>query len=137
MHYKIGWQELFEEYDEADRPRPDILPHPDDIHIDAETGEVFVLGTLTKDQRGGEDERLHSISEEEIAAFKKEAVDLKEYLAASELPIERSIVEKDIGLAKAAIRHFQKILRNMKGRFRIKCLLSPDSTGNSFKIEQY
>ena len=36
--YKTDWDEEIAEADRAGRPRPDPVPHPDDIHLDLATG---------------------------------------------------------------------------------------------------
>lgn len=137
VHYKLGWQELFEEYDASGLPRPDVMPHPDDIHIDPQTGEVLVLGPLTKEQRDKENTRLQSIFKEEIVRLKHELSEFESQLKTDTPPDEIELVEFLIRTRKTAIKLFEKKLRTMKGRYRIKCMLVPDSTGNSFKIEQY
>jgi hypothetical protein len=42
--YKAQWQKTFEQYDLGGEPRPDPVPHPDDLGICARTGEVIING---------------------------------------------------------------------------------------------
>jgi hypothetical protein len=38
--YKLEWETEFEKCDRNNLPRPDPVPHPDDIRIDTRTGQV-------------------------------------------------------------------------------------------------
>jgi Family of unknown function (DUF5681) len=42
--YKLEWQTEFEKCDRNNLPRPDPVPHPDDIRIDTKTGQVRFIG---------------------------------------------------------------------------------------------
>ena len=44
VEYKLSWAEIFEQCDRDGVPRPDPLPHPDDLAFSARTGEVFYNG---------------------------------------------------------------------------------------------
>lgn len=42
--YMSYWEQTFEKYDKAGQPRPSPLPHPDDIEINPNTGDVQITG---------------------------------------------------------------------------------------------
>jgi hypothetical protein len=44
INYKEYWMAAFEDHDLRNAPRPDPIPHPDEVHIDAETLEVTFSG---------------------------------------------------------------------------------------------
>lgn len=44
VEYKRGWEEVFEICDSRGEPRPDPVPHPADIAINARTGEFVING---------------------------------------------------------------------------------------------
>ena len=44
LEYKSGWGEVFEQCDRAGEPRPEPVPHPDDLQINGRTGEVIYNG---------------------------------------------------------------------------------------------
>lgn len=65
LTYKLNWEAELARYDDMGIPRPDIVPHPDDIIIDPETSEVFLTGPILRDQRDRDDyEQLRGWEEE-------------------------------------------------------------------------
>jgi hypothetical protein len=44
LEYKHGWREVFEQCDRDGEPRPEPVPHPDDVRVDGRTGEVIYNG---------------------------------------------------------------------------------------------
>ncbi len=44
LEYKHGWREVFEQRDRDGEPRPEPVPHPDDLRVDGRTGEVIYNG---------------------------------------------------------------------------------------------
>jgi len=61
LEYKDKWRRAFEQCDAEGIPRPDIVPHPDDLYVHPETGDVFLLGPMTHEQR--EQERRERLAE--------------------------------------------------------------------------
>jgi hypothetical protein len=52
VQYKEKYLPTFELYERAGHDPPDIYPHPDDVMIDEETGEVTIDGPVTNEQAG-------------------------------------------------------------------------------------
>ena len=69
--YKLNCRKVFDECDAQGTPRPDLVPHPDDILIDPETGEVALVGPLTREQRDKEDRDRVLGLREEVRQFKR------------------------------------------------------------------
>lgn len=46
IEYKRGWEEVFEICDRRGEPRPDPVPHPDDILVDVRAGQVIFNGPM-------------------------------------------------------------------------------------------
>ncbi len=63
--YKIKAQEVFDSFDEVGQPRPQILPHPDDIQLDFRTGAVLFNGPADEREKGQWDKMLRA--QEELA----------------------------------------------------------------------
>lgn len=51
LDYKQSWDEEIGRCRKAGLPAPDPVPHPDDIVLDPNTGEVQILGPQTKEQK--------------------------------------------------------------------------------------
>lgn len=49
--YRESWLEVFAQCDAEGRPRPDPVPHPDDIELNPNTCEAVVRGPWTEEQR--------------------------------------------------------------------------------------
>lgn len=73
--HKWGWEENFKRCDEQGRPRPDIVPHPDDIVIDWKRGTARVAGPSTDDEKKEWDKALAFRDDliEEIVMWRKRA----------------------------------------------------------------
>lgn len=74
MEYKQGWEEVFKQCDRAGKPRPDPVPHPDDLAIDTRTGDVIYNGPFDDGEKAKWDSLVarKADSEEEIATLKKD-----------------------------------------------------------------
>lgn len=46
--YKRTCQEIYERFDACGEPRPDFVPHPDDLELNARTGEVYINGPFDR-----------------------------------------------------------------------------------------
>src|ERR1022692_1713671 len=51
LEYKFGWREVFEQCDRDGEPRPDPVPHPDDLQVSSRTGEVIYNGPFDDAQK--------------------------------------------------------------------------------------
>ena len=51
VDYKFYWEKELECRKALRIPGPEPLPHPDDVHIDARTGEVSIVGPSTKQEK--------------------------------------------------------------------------------------
>lgn len=51
MKYKARWTEVINEARAAGHPEPVIIPHPDDILVDHNTGKVGIYGPKTKEEK--------------------------------------------------------------------------------------
>jgi hypothetical protein len=52
FQYKEKYGPIFEQHERQGLPPPDVFPHPDDITINATTGEVTIVGPASKEQAG-------------------------------------------------------------------------------------
>jgi len=52
VQFKENFGPIFEEHEREGLPPPDVFPHPDDITINATTGEVTIVGPASKEQAG-------------------------------------------------------------------------------------
>jgi hypothetical protein len=73
IEYKRGWLENFEECDRRGIPRPEPVPHPHDIEINARTGEVYFNGPFDDVEKAEWDNARQRIKdgEEEIGYLTK------------------------------------------------------------------
>jgi hypothetical protein len=69
--YKHKWGQEIERCRKAGLPEPQPIPHPDDIMLDPDTGEVKIMGPKTKEQKARVDEALERRAEaqEEVSYF--------------------------------------------------------------------
>lgn len=51
IEYKLGWEKELERRKALGINAPDPIPHPDDLEIDFRTGEVFIKGPFTKEEK--------------------------------------------------------------------------------------
>ena len=51
LQFKENTRKVFEECDRVGEPRPDFVPHPDDIAVDLATGKVKYNGPMTRDDK--------------------------------------------------------------------------------------
>lgn len=51
IDYKIGWESELRRREQRGESGPEPLPHPDHIVIDLDTGQVQVLGPMTKEEK--------------------------------------------------------------------------------------
>jgi hypothetical protein len=74
IEYKRGWEEIFELCDSRGEPRPEPVPHPDDILIDARAGVVIFNGPVDDNQKAAWDQALErrTASLHEIEEYKRD-----------------------------------------------------------------
>ncbi len=79
--YKARAQEVFDECDRRGEPRPDIVPHPDEIILDTRTMEVRFNGPEDDHHKAQWDQQLarRQAALTEIADLKKRAARSKKY----------------------------------------------------------
>lgn len=97
VDYKRSWQEAFEACDARGEPRPDPVPHPDEIEFNARTGEVYFNGPideLEKAQWVKAREHLKQ-AEDDIAYYRECAAEEPEHAESYErlIEIERRTVD--------------------------------------------
>ncbi len=87
--YKQGWQEVFEDHDRRGVPRPEPVPHPDELLLDHKTGELVYNGPIDDHQKVKWDQLLarKQASVEAIAEARKEL---------AEEPGYRQFIENEI-----------------------------------------
>ena len=73
VDYKDGWREAFEAADRRGEPRPEPVPHPDEIVLDTSTMEVRINGPSSPDHKASWDLMLKrkATALEEIERYKK------------------------------------------------------------------
>ncbi len=106
MDYKIEWdRELSrrERHGITDLPPP--LPHPDQVKIDMNTGNAWVEGPMTKDEKAELDEWVRKRDD-----FKEDVELLKADLETTEETAVRTIIEDDIAHSQHIIDMIQKML---------------------------
>jgi len=71
VDYKRSCQEMLEACDAQGQPRPDLVPHPDDIEINARTGEVYFNGPFDEVERAqwNKGRELLQTAEESLANY--------------------------------------------------------------------
>jgi len=63
---KEYWSGIFAEYDRRGIDRPDPVPHPDDVVIDYETGEVRIKGPVMTEQKDARETAILDRKEYEL-----------------------------------------------------------------------
>lgn len=98
MEYKTIWRETFEAYDRAGEPRPDPVPHPDDIAVDARTLSIRYNGPFDEGEKVTWDTALTRKREAEM-----DILTLREDLIAE--PEYTAYYEEEIASAELLIDH--------------------------------
>ena len=58
VEYKMKWKDACERFDQLGLERPGPIPHPDDLIIDFETGDLSVDGPLDEDEKARYDKSI-------------------------------------------------------------------------------
>jgi hypothetical protein len=71
IDYKRDWSEAIEVARKAGREEPNPIPHPDDILLNPNTGEVRILGPKTPEQRATYDQQIvrREQAQQEVSYF--------------------------------------------------------------------
>ena len=78
IDYKKGWEDELDRRKQRGEAGPEPLPHPDDIVINMQTGQVEIHGPMTKEEKGRWDQlRQHKRKGEELIAEFEEMVAAK------------------------------------------------------------
>jgi len=98
ISFKVQWEQEFERCDQLGIPRPQPLPHPDDVIIDMRKGTVRFVGPLTKEEKAERDLWIERKAgyEEDIEFFERELTNAK--------------TDKKRAMWQAEIDHSQKVL---------------------------
>lgn len=104
--YKHNWSAVFAEHIARGEPMPDVVPHPDHIHIDPETSEIRMSGPLTREQRDQEDQ-------ERVKAQKEEVKNLEALLSEIDDDLRPGLL-KHIEEAKELLEMYEKIAKSQK-----------------------
>jgi len=105
IEYKTGWERELERRKQLGIEAPDPIPHPDDIEIDMNTGEVVVKGPFTREEK----ERLDFLRERKTA-FEKEVAELREELAENPDHEHRTFLENEIAHYKKVVGMIRKVI---------------------------
>ena len=106
IDYKESWRQIFLDCKKRGEPLPDVVPHPDHIHIDPETGDVQMTGPLTYEQRDQENRERVELQKQEI----RELEAILEEIGEDEEKF-RAALERDIEEAKELLERYKKIAR--------------------------
>lgn len=105
INYKRQAERVLEHCKATGEKPPDLMIHPDDIHIDVETGEITITGPTAWDRKA-EDKKFRALQ----AVQRQEIVFLSRELEKTEDPKMRKSIERDIGNAKEILSFLAKIL---------------------------
>lgn len=109
LKYKERCQLEIERAKSEGRQPPDMVPHPNDLVVDPETGDVDLVGPLTYQQRAREDlERVEGF-EREIDLLETELKAAKERKSD---PDELKAIRKDIKQAREFLDKFRELYEN-------------------------
>lgn len=103
--YKVEWERELECRARFGVTGPEPLPHPDDIRIDMNTGEVRITGPMQEHEKPLWD-KLRSGK----AMFETELAELRQELEDDPHHEHRTLIENDIAHAERMLAIFQKAL---------------------------
>jgi hypothetical protein len=101
--FKHNWYAEFAEHIARGEPVPDVMPHPDHIHIDPETSEITMTGPLTREQRDLE-------NQQHVQDHKKEVKFLETLLDEVDDDVRPTLL-KHIEEAKEILALYEKIAK--------------------------
>ena len=99
ISYKVDWERELARRAEFGVSGPEPLPHPNDIEIDMNTGEVIIKGPMTPEERDRQDIQLR----EGQAAFEQHLTSLRQTRDATPTAHERACLDDDIAHAEAVL----------------------------------
>ena len=109
--YKERWQEAIDEAERLGLPVPDPAPHPAEMTIDVQRGEVIFNGPRDAHERGEWERRLSSRD-----SFAAEAKDLR--ARARRSPKHRAFYEEDAAHSERMARLISSVFPDVKTRRR-------------------
>ncbi|MEM1389736.1 MAG: DUF5681 domain-containing protein [Pseudomonadota bacterium] len=143
INYKEDCRVAAEHCNDIDMPCPEFFPNPDHIKIDSETGEVTMIGPLTRDDHaeemryaalrkafieelsghnqeiGHDDESCLRWIEDQLVAYKGSFKFYEELLARDDLDDDlREAIETDIATEKGHVELLKKHRRKIKARMK-------------------
>lgn len=105
VYYKeLGHQELVRRRRDG-LPAPLMLPHPDDVIVDMATGEVRVMGPVTRDQY-----LQWELAWDEQTQYEELVQDVKERLAATRNRKQKGALSSMLGRLEGTLRSINKML---------------------------
>ena len=110
MSYKHKWREVFQACDKAGKPRPDPVPHPDEIVLDHKKMTVTFNGPTTADEKAEWDRML--------TARQKLLAEVAELQALAEQSGSDSIIEGDIALNRRIVEIIEAVIPDPETRRR-------------------
>ena len=143
VNYKENCRVVAENCDKADMPCPEFFPDPDHIQIDSATGEVSVIGPMTRDDQaediryaalrkafieelnrytqdiGQDDESYLKWLDDNLAAYKRSFKNYERELARDDLEDHmREAIEEDLATEKSHEELLKKLRRATKARMK-------------------
>ncbi len=110
MDYKIEWDRELDRRQRLDiQDLPPPLPHPDQVKIDMNTGNAWIEGPVTKDEKAELDEWVLKLDD-----FKAEVEFLRGELQGEKDDDHRAFLEADMAQSKKIVDMIQKML-DLKG----------------------
>jgi hypothetical protein len=95
IEYKVHWEVELERRKELGVTGPAPIPHPNDIHINITTGEVIIVGPMTKEEKAA----LH-YRDTRIGEIDQEIERLTAQLSKIRIKAVRKFVEDDIAVQR-------------------------------------
>lgn len=103
--YKVDWERELERRAQLGTTGPEPIPHPDDIKVDLRSGQVWIAGPATKEEKARHD-RFKKMQTE----FRQELSDLRQDLLDDPATEHRDLIEEDIANAEEVLGMLGKIL---------------------------
>jgi len=91
VEFKLQWEREFARCDKLGIPRPEVIPHPDDVIVDPRAGTVRFTGPITKEEKDELDFWVAKITE-----FETQLRDLRSDIERPENQCHRDSIQEDI-----------------------------------------
>jgi hypothetical protein len=100
LNYKLDWEDELDRRKKLGLTGPEPIPHPDDVHVNVRTGEVSIIGPMTRQEKAALDHLYDRVEEadrniEHLSAQKEKIRSkmMREYVE-TEIAHERFLREK-------------------------------------------